>query len=172
MVVMNQIAPHFRAIAARRHAIQGELSHLKSQIEALEVERGELEVAARVLHRLGLLAEEAGPELPLPATVTINETRPTVPDMIRASVADIVSLGLDGATNQMVLAETTRRWGVSDPNVVRPTIWRMVKDGRLIRNGDLYTLPNMPDGFPIGEYPTNQVPLNCESPSDIEMAIQ
>ena len=138
---MDQVAPQFRAIAARRQAIAQETAKLRIQLDALELESSELEVAARVLQRLGLLADESGPELPLPSISLENEAKLTVPDMIKAVISGFTDVGLPGATNQQVLNEMTRRWGISDANIVRPTLWRMVKYKRLVREGDIYSLP-------------------------------
>ena len=122
-----------------RQAISAEIDSFKAKIMELEVEYSELEIAARVLSRLGLVAEHP-PELPLEHNHSPSQ-KPTVPDMIKIVLKEYDELGIPGPSNNKILMELTHRWGVADPNIVRPTLWRMVKDQRLVKVGEGYSLP-------------------------------
>jgi|GEM_PF-5376278 len=81
--------------------------------------------------------------------------------MINHVIAYFINAGLPGATGQQVLIELTKRWNVSDPNIVRPTLWRMVKANRLKRHGDIYA-PRDED-----EPQTNNEAVSSKQSSDV-----
>lgn len=136
---MSETTSQFKAISQRRQAISAEIDSFKAKIMELEVEFSELEIAARVLSRLGLVAEHP-PELPLEHN-DLPSQKPTVPDMIKIVLKEYDELGIPAPSNNKILLELTHRWGVMDANVVRPTLWRMVKDQRVVKVGEGYSLP-------------------------------
>ncbi len=140
MVDLSQIP----VIAARRQQIAAERDALRAKIAELDQEDAELEVAARVLQRLGGAAQQ--PEFAFQPTRSApppqdDGKRPTVPDMINLALNEFHTAGAQGAEGQQILKAIVNRWGEVDPNHVRPALWRMVQAGRLIRKGDLYSLP-------------------------------
>jgi hypothetical protein len=117
----------------RLDAIDGEVLRHQSALTALAKERDEITGAVRVLQRYGVPVMEA------PAVrVSMNEKRPAnLPEMILA-VVDAWSF-VDGPNNSEILRTIQERWlPEAKPDNVRPTIWRMVKDGRLIKSRDRY----------------------------------
>ena len=140
--VMSQTDP-LQVIANRRSAINDEIDALtkdyEAKIKALDDERVELEIAAKVFRRL----EAAGSQqiLPIGAIDPAEISKPTMPEMITEVIRERMAAGLPGATSPEILFAINKRWGEHEPNNIRPIIWRMEKAKRLIRSGEFYALP-------------------------------
>lgn len=132
-----------QAIAHRRDAIAEEIDAVKAdcaaKIDALEAERTELEIAARVFQRLDTATAQQ--VLPMNGTETTVITPATLPEMLVAVIGERVAAGLPGITSSEILIAIANRWGEQNPKSVRPTLWRMVQEDRLIKHGELYSLP-------------------------------
>lgn len=133
---MSQYFSQVQAIASRRQQIGVELEKLRTQISALEQETQELEIAARVLSRLGSFVENDEPRLPF--VPEDNGEKTTVVQKIKNLVREFEVAGVKGVSSAQILEEMKKRYSISDPNVVRPTLWRMVKSNFLRKEDDLY----------------------------------
>ena len=114
----------------------------EAEIARLIGERDELQVTLRTLGRLGVLEKgnasaPVGPKMTVPEMVLEVLSRPE---------------NVQGARPDPVLTAIRESYDPNiDPNNVRPTMWRMAKDGRLEKNGELYRLPQTneaPDNNP------------------------
>jgi hypothetical protein len=121
-----------KEVAERGAAIDKEIEVHLSAIKALEAERSDLQTTLKTLAKLGI-------ELPKePATPTPGEKK-TAPEMI---VAVLRRDFPNGAEPTAILNRIRERFDPdADANTIRPTVWRMGKEGRLEKVGDKYRLP-------------------------------
>lgn len=129
------------AIARRLEELTAEEAAAKriydARLQEIGAERSELQVAAKVLDRLNV---GSAPALPFPSPPGQAPPR-NIPEMIVSVIRERHAQGLPPLTNKGVLEALTKRWGEDDPNHIRPALWRMTQAGRLIKDGDTYTLP-------------------------------
>lgn len=161
-----------QALLDRLAKIDAASEKYRMAIDNLAKEAAEIKTALQVLQRYGIAVDVEGgtaaKEMP-------KGDRPTVPEMILQITRDHEVLG--GATGIEVLDQIRKRWmPEADSNVVRPTLWRMVKDGRLAKKDERY-LPlamNGRHGHPVdrttslekNEAPTGEPGDASESLSD------
>jgi hypothetical protein len=138
---MSSLQP-LQAIASRRTAIAAEIDSIKAdyetRTEALNAELKELEIAEKVLQRLDRFpvqraSTQNGHDSLESDNLTLREKLATV-------IREHLEVGLPGATGSEILAAMNSRWGEQNANSVRPTLWRMVQDKLIFRDGDLYVL--------------------------------
>jgi hypothetical protein len=148
----NPLAIIFR----RRAEIEREMQECRDRLQRLQSELPELDVAERVLTRLGG-AEQASLRA-IPAnepldTVTadrlLDETSvsgkphgiPTMPEMILEALrsGQAIPLGMEPRDIMKFIAD--RWWPDVRSELVGPIAWRMWKRGDLVKDGPLYKLP-------------------------------
>jgi hypothetical protein len=98
------------------------------------------EVTLRTLQSMGVAASEAKP---LATTARAAKSSSTIPEMIFA-VMGAQDTDPDGYDATSVIELISKRFGIApDPNNVRPTLWRMNKEGRLQKSeAGRYRLPS------------------------------
>jgi hypothetical protein len=146
-------------IAVRRRFIADRTAVLKAELDALAAEESELDVAERVLKRFS-----EGPAIGgnAPATPQSEKSQPnghdldeddhgdgpTLPQMTVTILNEARADGRKGADGAEILRIIRERWKPDfTPDKVRPTLWRMVKGGRLKKRGKIYSLPiSSPEG--------------------------
>jgi len=119
---------HTETIRAEMEALSAKATRLRSQLDAVERDRADLETALRVLERLtGVPSRSHEPKG--------DAGGATMPDLILQAleagpraVADLTS-SVAFASNKSV-----------DANNIRSTAWRMWKAGRIAKTGDEYHL--------------------------------
>ncbi|QSF54654.1 hypothetical protein [Brevundimonas fontaquae] len=138
----------------RLDEIEDELDRLNARIASLRAEAAELEVAQRVLARLHVddEADDADlsravvprPEAFLPTGGTRRKptSLPAVTDMILKVLENAEKAGIDGLEPRIILAEIQRVWWPdASSESVGPIAWRMSQQGRLRKDGPVYSLP-------------------------------
>lgn len=149
----------FRSIEARRKEIAAEL-------ERLEREMDELDMALRVFGRFWVRDDPQPTADPAPASADaaarLGPARPDgIPsnyDMAVQAIGDATKVGRKGLTAAELVEEIGRRWwpGVQGPQVL-PIMYQFAKKGRLNKGDDGYfRLPTMAE--------TNEAPANAEAP--------
>lgn len=129
-------------IRDKARKIDLEIDRHVAAIKALESDRDELQVTLRTLKKMGLISEE--PQSTIRIGGQQNGAKKTVPEMILEILARDFP---EGAEPIAVLERVRERYDPdADPNNVRPTLWRMSKDGRVEKFGELYRLPVKKDG--------------------------
>ena len=147
-------------IAERRRFIADRTATLKAELDALALEETELDVADRVFKRFSE-APAVGGNSPAPARAATaapanghddgeedHSAGPTLPQMVFTILEEAKAQGRKGPDGGEILKIVRERW---KPNFtaenVRPTLWRMVKGGRLRKRGKIYSLPpSSPEG--------------------------
>jgi hypothetical protein len=129
----------FALLRYRRKEIAAETRDLRTQLEALEAEDMELASAEKVISRFG------GGEAPDPEPSSPNNGKPvgtpTTPNMILALLKEAIAQGKPGLEPKDMQMTIARRWWPTVKSEdVGPTAWRMWKDGRLSKNGAVYTI--------------------------------
>lgn len=123
--------------------IEAELRRLDARAADLRAESDEIKSAIRVLDRyVGAETLVTAPSMPAvnAATPAQEKRKSTLPDAILEIVQANSLFG--GADAKAIIRALNQGYDVNtDPNSVRPTLWRMVQSGRLGRQGELYTLP-------------------------------
>lgn len=139
-------------ILKRRADIQGVIADLTSRIDALRQELDELDVAERVLTRLG--GAEQGAVTGASATAFLGPAAerlldeapvvskppgiPTMPEMILEALASV----LNGLEPRDIMAYIAGKyWPEVRSELVGPIAWRMWKRGDLVKDGPRYKLP-------------------------------
>jgi hypothetical protein len=152
---------HITAIAARRADIDERITHLREQIASLEVRRGELEIAERVLREIAgtnpateYVSSRAPAHRPFVGAVP-SEQRPrrivspkppglpSIPKMIIEALEYARDNGLRGFEPNEVLQFIKKKyWPEASSAYVGPTMWKMWKtENKLEREETLYLLP-------------------------------
>jgi hypothetical protein len=142
-------------IRKRRADIQEVIADLGARIDRLREELAELEVAERVMSRLG--SEERSDEQTEDESATINKPSgiPTMPEMILEALrSDTAIFGLEPKALVKFIAD--KWWPDVRPELVGPIAWRMWKRGDLVKEGTHYCLPlkNEAAGTPSEDAPT------------------
>jgi hypothetical protein len=134
----NHDADPVSRMTNRLTEIEGETAKYHREIKRLASEAEEIKSALSVLRRYGAVV--TSPKNANADQVAPAKAEMTVPDMIKTIVHEHAIF--DGATGQDILKIIRKRWDPdADPNIVRPTLWRMVKTGRLVKDEDRYMLP-------------------------------
>jgi hypothetical protein len=131
------------ALRARRQGLQADYDRHAAALATIKKELDELDTAERVVGKLNVQATlfntpaAAAPSVVVGATNGHADTKPTTPKMI----LEVIRSGHGGSAAKIIDA-MGKRWSFSpDPNVVRPTLWRMAnKDRRLRKVGDGYEI--------------------------------
>jgi hypothetical protein len=121
-------------IRGRLASVSSKGERLRQQLDALEIERSELETALRVLDRM---AGGAPQTVRAVSNVAAQTNGTTMPDLIIASLDDGPK-----PIAAITLAVTAMSDKAVDANNIRSTAWRMWKAGRIGKAGDYYHLPN------------------------------
>jgi len=106
----------------------------------IEQRINELSVTERTLARLMSV------DLPEPersATETVNRKKPEgIPTIYIMAVTLLRESGVHWMEGQdFVQAIRNRWWPTADSNDITPTLWRLAKTGKLVKNGTKYALP-------------------------------
>jgi hypothetical protein len=132
----------------RRKEIETERDDLQARLRVLDEEDVELAAAAKVLSRFGAVQ----PDLVVDGGddgVTLFQVKhagkpqgtPTTPNMILALLREAAAQGKKGLEpREMQISIAKRWWPTVKSEDVGPTAWRMWKDGRLTKDGSLYSL--------------------------------
>ncbi len=119
----------------------------ETMLAFLRKERDNLAVALQVLDNLDKRPAYLDP-IRLPAEgdarseTTKPEGTPTVPNMIIEALMEAQDMGLHGMKAETITKWVRDRyWPDAPSSSVGPTAWRMARDNRLVRVGDLYALP-------------------------------
>ena len=127
-----------------------EIERHHAAIKTLEADRAAIFAARDTLMRLGVIQTVDV----TPAFIGSGKVKKTVPEMI----LDVLQHDFPtGSEPQGVLMRIKDKFDPNaDPNNVRPTMWRMAKDGRLEKSRELYRLPqkNEAAGSPQPDAPT------------------
>jgi len=128
--------PAIRALEDRKVQIKQKSAELQSALDALNRELDEIETTERVLGRLGV--QRGKPSAPTQGRVNGAAHGPA------AMTDKIIKVVGEGgiARPADVLRAIRERWMPNvEGNDVRPTLWRLVKDGRIIQDEAGYHLP-------------------------------
>jgi hypothetical protein len=143
-------------IFRRRAEIEREMQECRDRLQRLQSELPELDVAERVLTRLGGAQQDSLTAIPtqeLLDTVAdrlLDETPvvskppgiPTMPEMIREAIHSWERIDPEGLEPKDILRFIAEKWWPEvRPELVGPIAWRMWKRGDLVKNGPRYGLP-------------------------------
>ena len=144
-------SPENNFLLARLKDIQASIEKLEAKIAVLQAEQAEINIAQNVIDRLSG-AKKKDLKLPLshkkkrirPKGKERPEGIPTTPEMMRLAIIAANKEGKVGLSGQELYEVIGKQWwpGV-DPNLIKPTAWRLEKEGRLGKIGDKYTLPKV-----------------------------
>lgn len=144
-------------IAERRRFIAQRTAELKAQLDSLMAEGNELDIAERVYQRFSTPPAVGGQLERSPTAPTVNGAEepehhdaPTLPQMVHTILEEAKAAGRKGVDSKEILTVIQTRWKPEfTPENVRPTLWRLVKGGRLRKRGKIYSLPiNPSEGIP------------------------
>ncbi|WP_143074685.1 hypothetical protein [Methylobacterium sp. ap11] len=131
------------ALMRKRSANAARITRLSERLATLQRDNEEILVAIRALEKLGFKGAPLGrlDDQPVTSGVQTKLIDITVPDMIFAILSeDIWGEGVDATT---IISEIKRRYMPDpDPNIIRPTLWRLAKAKRLVKSGGKYFLPD------------------------------
>jgi hypothetical protein len=140
-------------LVTRLSEIVASIDRYEAKIAALRDEANDISIAQQVLERLSGGKKRVGFTEIKPKGANekkVNKLKskprpegiPTTPEMMRLAIIDANKRGLLGMTGQELYEYIGKTWwpGV-DPNLIKPTAWRLEKEGRLGKDGDKYTLP-------------------------------
>jgi hypothetical protein len=141
------MAEPLKQIAARRAEVERLMTEHRNALLRLETEDAELEVAQRVVQRLGTggaADDDQEPDLPPPSAYAGKPPgTPTVPEMILEVLSerrkDGVLLGMEPKGLAEVIAK--KWWPKVSATEISPIAWRMAKRGQLEKDGTYYSLP-------------------------------
>jgi hypothetical protein len=171
-VVISSYMNNPLAIIFRRRAeIEREMQECRDRLQRLQSELPELDVAERVLTRLGTTEHETvadAPDMGLMAqaerlldeapVVSKPHGIPTMPEMILEALrkGQAIPVGMEPRELLKYIAE--RWWPDVRSELVGPIAWRMWKRGDLVKEGSLYRLPGAYDPPPPSDDDYNQGP--------------
>jgi hypothetical protein len=135
----------------RRSTIALEIGNLNERILALKSEDKNLELAETILAQFEDDDGVVRPAEPSESTTISMEARgkplgtPTTPAMIMQLLNEAARQGKPGMEPKDMQLSIARRWwpGVKSEDVA-PTAWRMWKDGRLSKDGSVYSIKQPP----------------------------
>lgn len=136
--LLRKIADRRCELVAERERIDAERD---AKVAALNAEMNELEVAARVIERLEASPSQHQTSIGSMGAEVDDKPKPTVPIMVQTILGERMAAGLPGATGSELQTSINQRWGIHDPNHIRPALWRLTQTGRLRKEGDVYMLP-------------------------------
>jgi len=143
----------------RLNDVEDEIERLSERIAALRVEAADIKTAQRVLGSIQAVDDDTFDFNTAARFVKVERVMleldgvdmrrrqkpaslPSVPDMIHKVVADAKEAGFDGLEPKVILAEIQRIWWPeATSESVGPIAWRMSKQGRLVKDGPVYSLP-------------------------------
>jgi len=138
-------------IAAHRREIEAEIKRHSDRIDTLRADLADLDIAERVLGRLGgpggTQAGQTGELAPPPGPETDAShikppNTPTIPDMISEALHDALRRGVPGLEPKEMTDYIAAKWWPNVPSVaVSPIAWRMWKRGDLRKEDSIYRLP-------------------------------
>lgn len=144
-------------IRARMKVVQDDIRQLSAELNELMAEAKDLTIAEKVLmrlnHELGDNEEETE-RTPSGAPVKPAGV-PTMPEMIVDALRSTTNpFGLSPKDIMEFIA--AKYWPEVRSELVGPIAWRMAKEGRLVKNGTIYCLPNANEaaGTPSQDAPT------------------
>lgn len=145
----------------RLNDVEDEIERLSERIAALRAEAIDIKTAQRVINSIQIDGDE---ETNFTSNVAMRTDDlktaisglkklelarkqkpanvPPVPDMIHKVVANAQAAGFDGLEPRLILKEIQRIWWPdATSESVGPIAWRMSKQGRLVKDGPVYSLP-------------------------------
>ncbi len=138
----------FHLIEKRRADIRAVIADLTSQIDKLRLELNELEVAERVLSRLGAQDRSDEPSIASEARSIIETSLgkpddiPTMPEMILEALSTPEADAHDGLEPRDIVQFVAKKyWPDVRSELVGPIAWRMWKRGQLEKTDTYYRLP-------------------------------
>lgn len=141
------MANDINLISNRYREVEQEIARLKGRLAEMETERGELEMAGRVVARLSGAKWPPARTGDEPKQEATSGAKPemTLTDMILAVMTDEYRRTLGGSAPKNVTKAIARDyWSEVDGGRVSSTMWRMAqpKDGRLVKDdhSSLYML--------------------------------
>jgi hypothetical protein len=145
-IIPLTMTDRFERLKQRRKAISKEIGLHNELIAALELEDKELEAAEAVLSRFADEGSEVSakpPDESIPSADAKGKPTgtPTTPTMIMQLLTEASRQGKPGMEPREMQLQIARRWwpGVKSEDVA-PTAWRMWKDGRLSKEGSVYSI--------------------------------
>lgn len=130
-------------IRARMRIVQDDIRTLNAEINELLAEVKDLTIAEKVLMRLSPNADESDEEIErTPSGAPVKPAGiPTMPEMIVDALRSTTNpFGLSPKDIMEFIA--AKYWPDVRSELVGPIAWRMAKEGRLVKNGTIYCLPN------------------------------
>jgi hypothetical protein len=127
--------PSIRALEDHRAAIKQEMAKHQAELDRLAAELAEADTAERVLKRIGAAPASKG------GAASHSRGNGSVP---AAMTEKIIAVVAEGNVKQPadVLQTIRERWLPDvEGNDVRPTLWRLVKDGRITKDSTGYHIP-------------------------------
>jgi hypothetical protein len=147
-----QIAKRLGDLNNRAAKIAEEQAGLEQEASAIDTT---LETLAKVLGVEPINAEEPTPKK---AVSTKPETAPTMFRMVETILEEAQLWGDDFLEGQAIYEEIRRRWWSDAPrNSVIPSLHRFEKEGRLLKSGTKYGLPQTNEA-PGGQTPSASEP--------------
>lgn len=134
------------ALQNQRDALAEKIHRHLREVEAMKLEVQDLDTAIKVFQKItmpsasnfgnadaaGLGIRSASPTMPQPEIrPALPEARQTLPDLILHSLYEHALIGEAGLTASQLIKILTPK-GI-EPGNLRPTLWRMAKDGRINR---------------------------------------
>jgi hypothetical protein len=133
-------------IVARRKEVESKIADITSRLEKLKAEHAELVVSERVIARLSpqpITARNGEPDASseiVPTAKPLNT--PTIADMILRSIADATAAGQREIRPAAMLEYIRANWWPNAPSsAIGPVVWRMAQRGKLVKQGEFYSLP-------------------------------
>lgn len=159
------MANELHIIKNRRDEVLTEIAGYKAEIERLESELPELDVAERVLARLtGEPRSEVSAVKPSVDEALVGakpEGIPTVPEMIVTLLKEAQASGSRGMSAKDLLDGIAKRWWPdAKSDTVAPTAWRMRKRGDLDKDGVHYSIPKTNTGSEAEASEPSEVPVS------------
>ena len=158
----NPLAIIFR----RRAEIEREMQECRDHLQRLQSELPELDVAERVLTRLGAEEKSGEPATATEARAIIESTLdkppgiPTMPEMVIEALSSPEAGWHDGMEPRDIMKFIANKWWPDvRAELVGPIAWRMWKRGQLEKTGTFYRMPQKNE-------PTDTPPKDASAGSD------
>lgn len=144
-------------IRARMKIIQDDIRGLNAELNELMVEAKELTIAEKVLMRLHpeVDGDDEEPERTPSGAPVKPAGIPTMPEMIVDALRSSTN-PFGFSPKEIMEFIAAKYWPEVRSELVGPIAWRMAKEGRLVKNGAFYSLPqkNEAAGTPSQDAPT------------------
>jgi TolA-binding protein len=148
-------------ITVRRAEVEQQLDRLQSQSAKLQQELADLQTAERVLNNLTGAKRSTSGEADKSKPKNASEARPTgapaMPVMIFTVLREAYRQGRVGLEPREIAdaVDAKEGWGPINRDVIRTRTWRLAKDGKIKKDGTVYSL-----------IPENEKPVDAESDQD------